>query len=111
MGSKLGLKFKRTKTLAVRANSICCLYQRQQFARKLIEQMMAGKRIINIDEASLGQAAFLRRGWAATGDSLRYLPQPLGHRLSVFAGVDTFGKTYFSVSQAYTDGRTFGGFI
>lgn len=33
--------------------------------------MMAGKRIINVDEANLAQAAFVRRGWGIAGESLR----------------------------------------
>ena len=111
MTAELGLKFKRTKTLANRANSVCCLYQRQQFALKLIALMVAGKRIINIDEASLGQSSFLRHGWGYKGHAIRHMPRPLGHRLSIIAGVDTFGKTYFAASQANTDGRTFGGFM
>ena len=73
--------------------------------------MMAGKRILNIDEASLGQSNFLRRGWGAAGHSLRQMPRPLGHRLSIFIGVDNFGRSYFSASQANTDGRSFGGFL
>ena len=91
MTAKLGLKFKRTKTLASRANSFCCLYQRQQFALKLIALMIAGKRIINIDEASLGQSCFVRRVWSVAGGANRHMPRPLGHRLSILAGVDTFG--------------------
>ena len=73
--------------------------------------MISGKRIINIDEASLGQSSFLRRGWGFTGHAIRHMPRPLGHRLSIFAAVDTAGKTYFAASQANTDGRTFGGFL
>ena len=73
--------------------------------------MISGKRIINIDEASLGQSSFLRRGWGFTGHAIRHMTRPLGHRLSIIAGVDTFGKTYFAASQANTDGRTFGGFM
>ena len=72
---------------------------------------MAGKRILNVDEANLPQAAFVRRGWGVAGKSLRQLPKPLGHRLTVIAGVDTCGKTYFTLSQRSNDGRVFGGFL
>ena len=60
--------------------------------------MLAGKRIINVDEANLAQAAFVRRGWGSTGGSLRQLPKPLGHRLTAIVGVDTCGRTYFTLS-------------
>ena len=75
------------------------------------ELMMAGKRILNLDEASLGQSNFLRSGWGMSNNTLRYITKPLGQRLSIFIDVDTFGKGYFAVSQANTDGRTFGGFL
>ena len=39
------------------------------------------------------------------------MPKPLGLRLSIIAGVDNFGRSYFAVSQANTDGRNFGGFL
>ena len=52
MARNLGLRFKRTKTLAARANSVCCRYQRQQFALRLLEGMMAGKRILNQNPAN-----------------------------------------------------------
>ena len=35
----------------------------------------------------------------------------MGHRLTVIVGVDTFGKTYFTLSQASNDGRIFGAFL
>ena len=38
---------------------------------QLLEHMMAGKRIINVDEAILPQAAFVRRSWGIAGESLR----------------------------------------
>ena len=98
MTSQLGLKFKRMKTLATRANSICCLYQRQQFALKLISLMMTGKRVLNIDEASISQTAFIRKGWGSRGKSIRHITKPLGHRLTLTAALDTDGRTYFAVS-------------
>ena len=60
--------------------------------------MMTGKRIINVDEANLAQAAYVRKGWGPVGRSLRQLPKPLGHRLTVIVAVDTFGKTHFTLS-------------
>ena len=106
MTAELGLKFKRTKTLANSANSVCCLYQRQQFALNLIHAMVAGKRIINIDEASLGQSSFLRQAWGFKGEAIRHMTRPLGHRLSIFAGVDTFGKVILPLVRQIQTGET-----
>jgi len=32
---------------------------------------MAGKRVINIDEASLSETSFIRKGWGVRGKTLR----------------------------------------
>ena len=60
MKNELGLSFKRTKQIANRTNVISCRYQRQQFAIRLIDELISGKRVINIDEASLSRANFIR---------------------------------------------------
>ena len=53
----------------------------------------------------------MRRSWGISGESLRQLSKPLGHRLTVFAGVDTYGRTYFTLCQRGNDCRVFGGFL
>ena len=54
MSTELGLRYKRTKPVNNRANKPQALVQRQRFALQLIELMMSGQRIINIDESSVG---------------------------------------------------------
>ena len=111
MQTNLGLKFKKMKTLAARANSVCCLYQRQQFAITLIKLMMSGKRILNVDEANLNQATFVRKGWGISAAAMRHVTKPLGYRLTLTAGVDTNGRSYFAVSQQGNESRLFGTFL
>ena len=111
MKAKLGLKFKRAKPIAARTNTVCCRYQRQQFALKLIGEMSTGKRIINIDEASLSQANFVRQGWGSKTLDLRPTTKPLGHRLTLIAAVDTLGASYFAVTQSTVDSEIFSTFL
>lgn len=72
---------------------------------------MAGKRIINIDEASLSQTNFVRQGWGLKTLDLRPTAKPLGHRLTLIAAVDTLGASYFTVTQSAVDSRVFGTFL
>ena len=107
----LGLKFKRAKPIAARTNTVCCRYQRQQFALRLIAEMSAGKRVINIDEASLSQTNFVRRGWGQKTLDLRPQAKPLGHRLTLIAALDNLGASYFAITQSTVDSEIFGAFL
>ena len=60
--------------------------------------MLAGKRIINIDESAMGQGMFVRQSWAMGGRKNTHQIKPFGHRLSLVAAVDSLGQTYFAVS-------------
>ena len=53
MRRELGLKYKRVRVVAPRANMLQPRVQRQRFALTLIEEMHAGKRIINVDESTM----------------------------------------------------------
>ena len=67
MKNALKFKFKRVSATATRTNVVSCRYQRQQFALRLIDELMAGKRVINIDEACVSRASFIRQGWGQSG--------------------------------------------
>ena len=111
MRDGLDLKFKRAKPIAARTNTVCCRYQRQQFALRLIAEMSAGKRVINIDEASLSQTNFVRRGWGQKTLDLRPQAKPLGHRLTLIAALDNLGASYFAITQSTVDSEIFGAFL
>lgn len=111
MRDNLGLKFKKAKSIAARTNCVSCLYQRQVFAKKLIDEMMTGKRVINIDEASLSEARFVRKAWGHRNLPLRPLKMPLGHRVSIIAAVDNLGASFFALVQGIIDSRVFATFL
>ena len=98
MRKEIRFIYKTCEPIEGRTNVVSCRYQRQQFALRLIDEMMAGKRIINIDEASLTRTDFLRKGWGVKDKALRPHKQPLGHRLTLIAAVDNLGQSFFSVT-------------
>ena len=108
---KLGLRFKAIKTVNPRTNCGRAMIQRQQFAFYLLNEMLAGKRVINVDEFAVGWGVFVRKGWSIAGAPAKHSANPFGHRLSLLAAVDTDGRTYFAVSQATTDQSAFGTFL
>ena len=103
MRCKLGLKYKKSRVVNSRANLLSSRVQRQQFAMRLIQQMVDGKRVINIDESAVGQAVFIRQSWCLKGHKNTHLIKPFGHRLSLIAAIDNLGQAYFAVSQSNVD--------
>ena len=77
----------------------------------LIGLLLAGKRVINVDESALGQGVFFRSGWVVAGNNASQNVKPFGQRLSLLAAVDTDGMSYFALSQSNTDARVFGAFL
>ena len=72
---------------------------------------MAGKRVINIDEAHLPSASYLRKGWGVKGVELRPHTKELGHSLGMIAAVDSNGASYFAISQYSNGSRVFSTFL
>ena len=78
---------------------------------QLIDQLMKGKRVINIDETNLSSAESLRHGWGLKGRVNRPVKRTLSQSLKLTAAIDNLGCSYFSVSQATNDGRIFSTFL
>ena len=89
--------FREVGLVSARVGCVGCLCWRQVFAKKLIEELMIGKRVINIDEASLSEARFIRKAWGHRNQPLRPLKMPLGHRVSIIAAVDNLGASFFAL--------------
>lgn len=111
MRDELGLKFKKSRPILARTNCISSRYQRQQSALHLIDALMAGKRVLNIDEASLSETSFIRKGWGERGKTLRPIKRPLGQSLSLIVAVDNFGASYFAAAHGTIDSRVFSTFL
>ena len=51
MKEELKMKYRMSKKLPTQANSQRCLVLRQQYAKKMLELLKEGLRIINVDES------------------------------------------------------------
>ena len=56
--SQSGLKFRKAKKVPPHANSLRNQYMRQQFALKLLDLLLDGKRILAIDESWFGETNY-----------------------------------------------------
>ena len=60
------LKFRKAKKVPLHANSLRNQYMRQQFALKLLDFLVNGKRILAVDETWFGETNYTRQSWQAT---------------------------------------------
>ena len=91
--------FKRVKKVPLHANSLRNQHMRQQFSLKMLELLVEGKRILNVDETWFGESCYVRTGWQMTmnQESLRNnIFQP---RITMFVAMDNFGDVYLSLMQ------------
>lgn len=77
----------------------------------MLELLVAGKRIINIDETWIAKSNFKRMHWGS-----RHLPMSqdknvVQPRASMILALDQFGDSYISLSQANTNSSTFRIFV
>ena len=61
-------KYKKVKKVPPHANSLRNQYMRQQFAIKLLDLLMDGKRILAIDETWFGETNYNRQSWQITSN-------------------------------------------
>ena len=59
----LGLRFRKVKTIPYQGNMQRCLVLRQKYALTMIEILLSGKRVLNIDETFLISTDFRRCKW------------------------------------------------
>ena len=79
---------------------------RQQYAFAILQQLLFGRRIINLDESTLETLNYTRKLWLPKGRKCTVPKLPLSPKLSVIAAIDTEGRVYASLSQANTDSDT-----
>jgi hypothetical protein len=73
--------------------------------------MINGKRIINIDESTIGESNFLRRSWQGKAYAVSQRIVPVRPRISLITAIDTFGVVYWSLTQTNTNDKVFEMFI
>ena len=69
----------------------------------MLEILMNGKRVINVDESWLSETNFNRRMWCPTNAPCTITDKIINPRLSLIAALDTDGNVYFSLNHSNTD--------
>ena len=69
------------------------------YAKKMIELLDEGKRIINIDETWLPHLDFRSKKWCQRGEKNTVATKTLSHKVNMIAAIDTDGNLYLSLTQ------------
>ena len=64
---------------------------------KMIQLILAGKTLLNLDESWLGMTDFRRRKWKSAGTTNSVAQLQVNPRISIIMGLDTNGKVYLSL--------------
>ena len=57
------MKFTKIKKIPQHANSLRNQFMRQQFAVKMLDMLVKGKRILAVDETWFGETNYSRQSW------------------------------------------------
>ena len=86
--------------------------QKRQYASYLFAKTIAdGKRIINIDESTLDQTNFVRRGWGRRGRKLFTQKSARLARFNIIAAASSDGAVWFSINNGKNNSVTFWNFL
>ena len=73
------------------------------YAKKMLELLDQGKRIINIDETWLPHLDFRNKKWRRRGEPNTLSTKSLSCKVNMIAALDTEGHLYLSLTQQNTD--------
>ena len=85
------MRYRVIKKVEYRGNSERCLVTRMLYAKKMLELLKGGARIINIDETWLPHFDFRSKKWRQRGEQNTVSNKLLSHRVSMIAALDTEG--------------------
>ena len=69
MREELKMRYRKVIPVSIHGNSQKNLVLRQQFATKMIQLLISGKTLLNVDETWLGMTDFRRRKWRSPGST------------------------------------------
>ena len=105
MREEMGMRFRKIVPVSIHGNSEKNLVLRQQFARVLIDLLMQGKTILNVDETWLGMTDFRRRKWRAPGSTNSVAKLEMRPRITMIMGIDSNGSVYLSLLQSNSNSQ------
>ena len=92
------MRYRVLKKVPFQGNSERCLVMRMRYAKKMLELLKEGARIINIDETWLPHLDFRSKKWRLRGEQNTVSYKPLSHRVNMIAALDTEGQLYLSLT-------------
>ena len=92
------MRYKKVKKISYAANSERSLVLRQLYAKKLLEQLKDGKRVISIDETWVAETDFRQRKWRERGETNSVVEKVVSPRISMITAIDTDGHIYNSLT-------------
>ena len=101
-----GLSYRMTKAVGIHYNTEENMVVRQQYAFAILQQLLFGQRVINLDETTLPTLSFSRKQWLPKKGSNAVPTKNLSPKLTMIAAIETDGRVYAALSQAYTDSDT-----
>ena len=107
----LRMSYKKIYRPDVRHNTVPAKQKRQLSALLFAQQLAQGKIIVNIDESTLDQTCYVRRGWSATGQQAYQKNVFRLRNYNIIAACSSDGHVWFSVNCGYTNSVTFYGFL
>jgi hypothetical protein len=102
MKQHFDMRFHKVKRVPFKGNSERSLVVRQQCAKKLLELLEHGFRIVNIDESWINEVDFQRRKWHDRTESNSLPRKTVSPRLSLLAAIDTEGSLYMAITTVNT---------
>jgi transposase len=102
-----GMRYKKVKRTAFLANSQRSLVVRSLFARKALQLLKDGCRLVNLDQSFLKESDFRQRKWRYRGQPNSACKTTVEPRISLSGAIDTDGHVWISLSQSNTDEDTF----
>ena len=105
MKKQLRMGYKKVTHITMQGNSVRNIVLRQQFALKLVELLMAGKTILNVDESFLGMMDFRLRKWQRRRGAKCHAITQTQPRISVISALDSDGEIFYSLVQGNTNDK------
>ena len=103
----LKMRYRKVKRVPFQGNSERCMILRQQFGAFMLDVLVSGKRVINVDETWINESDFRKMKWRQRNQTNSLPIHAVSPRLSCIVAIDTDGRVYFALTQVNTDSDIF----
>ena len=105
------MSYKKIYKKEILANTLKAK-QKRQYAAYLFARLIAeGKQVINIDESTLDQTYYIRKGWGVKGQKLFTVKGTRLNKFNIIAAASNHGAVWFQTNNGKNNSITFWNFI